>query len=119
MKWQPVSDSRAEPTNESTGLERRTHANDTGYYIVSVLPSGYYTVTVEAAGFKRFQNSRNKLDPNVATTVDVELAVGAVSEAVEVVASVAQVQSETATVGKLIESTLLDNIQMNGLPVPV
>ena len=79
-----------------------------------MLPSGYYTVTVEAAGFKRFLKSRNKLDPNVATTVDVDLAVGAITESVEVVAAAAQVQSETATVGKLIESTLLDNIQMNG-----
>ena len=91
-------------TSESSGLERRTTTNETGHYVVSVLPSGYYTVTVEASGFKRFLKSRNKLDPNVATTVDVELAVGAVTESVEVVASVAQVQSETATVGKLIES---------------
>src|SRR5262245_33425459 len=95
-------------TSESSGVERRTKTNENGYYIVPVLPTGYYTVTVEVSWFKRFHQTKNKLDPNVAATVDVTLEVGTVAESVEVTASVAQVQSETATVGKLIESTLLD-----------
>jgi len=101
-------------TNEGTGVQRRTTSNETGYYVVSVLPSGYYTVSVEATGFKRFLKTRNKLDPNLAATVDIALEVGALTESVQVVASVAQVQSESATVGKLIESNLLDNMQLNG-----
>ena len=36
--------------NEATGIERRTTTNEDGYYIISNLPPGYYTVTVEARG---------------------------------------------------------------------
>src|SRR5690242_17798380 len=52
--------------NESTGLERRATTNETGYYIISSLPPGFYTVVVEAAGFKKFEKTNNKLDANIA-----------------------------------------------------
>ena len=101
-------------TNEATGLERKTATNESGYYVVSSLPPGFYTVTVEATGFKKFVKTRNKVDPNLAATIDAALAVGAVSETVEVVATVAAVQSETATVGKLIENSQIRNMMLNG-----
>src|SRR5229473_3299621 len=56
--------------NEVTGIERRTTTNESGYYIVSNLPPGLYTVTVEAAGFKKYEKTNNKLDANIATAVE-------------------------------------------------
>ena len=100
--------------NEGNSVQRQTTTNEAGYYVVSTLPPGYYTVVVEAKGFKRFQKSQNKLDPNIPTTIDAQLEVGAVTETVDVVASVVKVQSETATVGKLIESSQIANMQLNG-----
>ena len=100
--------------NEATGLERRVATNESGYYVASSLPPGFYTVSVEATGFKRFVSTKNKLDPNIATTVDAMLEVGAVSDTVEVVAAVSGVQSETATVGKLIERSQIENMMLNG-----
>src|SRR5574341_1084445 len=55
--------------NETTLFERRTTTNENGYYVVTTLPPGFYTVTVEAAGFKKFEKTRNKLDSNISTTV--------------------------------------------------
>ena len=100
--------------NEATGLSRTARSNEQGYFTVASLPPGYYTVTVEATGFKKFVSTNNKLDPNVAAQVDATLDVGAVTETVEVVASAANVQSETATVGKLIEASQVQNMQLNG-----
>jgi Carboxypeptidase regulatory-like domain len=100
--------------NEGTGAERRTTTNDAGYYVVSALPPGFYTVTAEATGFKRYQKTQNKLDPNIASTVDVALEVGTVAETIEVTATVANVQSESATLGRLIESTQIQLMQLNG-----
>ncbi|MDP2989007.1 MAG: carboxypeptidase regulatory-like domain-containing protein, partial [Kiritimatiellota bacterium] len=100
--------------NESTGVQRRITATETGYYVVPSVPSGYYTVTVEAAGFKRFQKTRNKLDPDIATTVDAEMEVGALTESINVVATAAAVQSDTATLGKLIETSQIQAMQLNG-----
>jgi len=100
--------------NEVSNYERTAKTNDTGYYIITALPPGFYTVTIEAGGFKKFQQTKKKLDPSIATTVDAELALGEVTETVEVVASVSSVQSESATVGKLLESSQIALMQLNG-----
>lgn len=101
-------------TNETTGLERHATTNETGYYVVSSLPPGFYTLTVEATGFKRFVKTQNKLDPNIATTVDASLELGNVSETVEVTAQAVSLQSETATVGQLVEASQIQNMVLNG-----
>jgi len=100
--------------NETTGFERKVATNAGGYFVVTSLPPGFYTVTVEATGFKRHVKTSNKLDPNIASTVNVSLEVGRVTETIEVMASVTQVQSETATVGKLVESSQIKNMMLNG-----
>ena len=43
--------------NEVSNYERTAKTNDTGYYIITALPPGFYTVTVEAGGFKKFQQT--------------------------------------------------------------
>lgn len=100
--------------NEATRLERRAQTNETGYFVVANVPPGFYTVTFEAAGFKKFTSTGNKLDANVATSVNATLEVGAVTETVEVVANLAQVQAETATVGKTVDAQQISNLMLNG-----
>lgn len=100
--------------NEATSVERKATTNESGYYIVSSLPPGFYTVTVESTGFKRFEKTNNKLDPNISTTVDANMSVGQASETVSVTAEAPAIQSETATVGKLITSNEIRNIPLNG-----
>src|ERR1041385_1701098 len=51
--------------NEATGVERATSSSEAGTFSVTNLPSGMYTVTVEAQGFKKYSSSGNKLDPNL------------------------------------------------------
>ena len=100
--------------NEATALERVTKTNESGYYVVSSIPPGYYTVTVGATGFKRFVKSQNRLDASIPITVDAVLQVGDVAETVEVVASVANVQVESATVGRTIEARQIEDMMLNG-----
>ncbi len=101
-------------TNEATGAERRAVTNESGYYIISSLPAGFYTVSVEATGFKKYEKTRNKLDPNIATTVDASLQVGSASEVVNVVAEAVNIQSESATLGRVVTSSEIKNIPLNG-----
>lgn len=100
--------------NEATGVERKAQTNASGYYTVTNLPPATYMVTVEAQGFKKVELRNNKLDPNTTATVDVSLTVGQVTETVEVVAEAVQIQSDTATVGKVIESSQIRHMQLNG-----
>src|SRR5205085_10110998 len=74
-------------SNEAMGTERKVTTNQDGLYSVTNIPSGFYTVTADAAGFKKFVGSHNKLDPNATTRVDVHLTLGQATETVEVTAS--------------------------------
>ena len=109
-----VPNAKVSIQNEATGLERHAATNESGYYVVSGLPPGFYTLTVEATGFKLYVKTQNKLDPNIAATADALLEVGAVTERVEVVASRAQIQVESATVGKLVEAEQIRAAMLNG-----
>jgi hypothetical protein len=100
--------------NEATGLERKATTNESGYYIVPNLPPGFYTVRVEAAGFKRYESTNNKLDPNIATTVNADLQVGAATESINVVSEAPAVQSESATVGRVITAKEVQDTPLNG-----
>src|SRR5437764_15438129 len=51
--------------NES-GLERQATTNDAGYYTITNIPPGYYTISVEVSGFKKYEITRNKLDASAA-----------------------------------------------------
>src|SRR5579864_2364549 len=70
--------------NEATGTERRTNTNESGYYTVTNIPAGLYTISAEAAGFKKIDSVHNKLDPSGALAVDVALTVGNATEVIEV-----------------------------------
>jgi len=100
--------------NEATGNERRAATNESGYYTFTNIPSAVYTVTVEATGFKKTAVTGNKLDPNVPATVDVNVAVGQTSESIEVTADAVAIQSESATLGRVVSETQIKNLQLNG-----
>jgi hypothetical protein len=100
--------------NEATGLERQATANESGYYVVTSLLPGFYTVTAEATGFKKFESLHNKLDPNATLSVDAALQVGASTEVVEVTASAQALQTESASVEKLVTRSQIDSLELNG-----
>ncbi len=100
--------------NEATGLERSTQSNESGNFTFASMPAGMYTVAVEATGFKRYQRTGNKLDANLPLAVDVTLEVGALTETVDVVANATRIQTETATVGRLVDSSQIQNLMLNG-----
>lgn len=100
--------------NEETGLERQLLTNESGYYAVPNLLPGYYTVTVEAAGFKKFDTTNNKLDSNSTLTLDANLQVGLASDAVEVTGTTQSLQTESAALDKLVTRTQIDSLELNG-----
>ena len=109
-----VANARVTIRNEGTGFERIVNSNESGFYTVTNLPPGYYTVIVEMAGFKSSTKTRNKLEAALPLQVNAELAVGALSESVTVEANVAQLNTESATVGKTVEQVQIQNLTLNG-----
>lgn len=109
-----VPNAKVTVRNEGTGLERQTQANESGNYTVTSLSAGTYTVNAEAPGFKKYQRTGNRLDANLPLAVDLTLEVGAVTETVDVVADAQRIQTETATVGKLVDDYQVRNLMLNG-----
>ena len=100
--------------HNQSGLERQTTTNDSGFYTVTNLPRGLYTLTVEAPGFQRYESRENKLDAAANLVIDAPLAVGSNNQTVEVSASAVQLQTESATVEKLVTREQIDSLEMNG-----
>ena len=88
--------------------------NEAGYYTVTNIPSGVYSVAIVASGFKKFDSNNNKLDPSSVMGVDVVLTVGAATETVEVTASAARLQTESAVVSRQITREQIDALELNG-----
>jgi hypothetical protein len=109
-----VANARVMAKNETNGLERTVSSNGEGYYVITQLPPGFYTVTVEAQGFKTYKESNKKLDPNVPAKLDALLQTGQVSEVVNITATTVGVQTETSAVGKLVDEQTIKNTQLNG-----
>ena len=97
-----------------SGLQRSTVTNESGYYTVTNVPPGLYTVIAEAPGFQKYQSADNKLDPSSNLVVDATLSVGATTQTVEVSASAVQLQTESATVQKLVNREQIDALELNG-----
>src|SRR5690349_11245466 len=71
-------------TNTGTNSNRVLQTNSAGSYIAPELPIGPYSVSAEAAGFKRYERTGIKLNTNDTVRVDAVLEVGNVSENVTV-----------------------------------
>ncbi len=100
--------------NENTGDTRTVQSNASGYYVIPNLVVGTYSISAESAGFKKTVQSGIALSSAMRLSVDLELAVGAVSETVEIKGLVGLVQTESAVVGRTINSKQVADLTLNG-----
>src|SRR5882724_1488893 len=100
--------------HNQTGIQRETTTNESGFYTVTNLPPGLYTISVQAPGFQKYQSNDNKLEPSGHLGIDVPLAVGSSNETVEVTATTVALQTESATVQKLVTREQIDALELNG-----
>ena len=109
-----IPDVKVTLTNEATGVDRSVKTAENGYYVFTAVPSGVYTVVAEATGFKKISSTKNKIDANMAATVDLTLQVGELTQSVEVTASAARIQTDTAALGRVVDRAQFDAIQVTG-----
>ena len=100
--------------NQATGQTREAATNESGVYSIPTVPPGTYTLAVEAAGFKKYESTDNKVDPSVPANISAALTVGALTETVEVTGTIATLQTESGALGKVIEGKQIQDIQLNG-----
>lgn len=91
-------------TNDATRAERRMQTNEDGQFVFTPLVPGTYTLTVEQANFKKYQESSITLNAKDRRQINVMLEIGDVSELVTVTSQQNVVQ-DSPTGQTLISST--------------
>jgi hypothetical protein len=101
-------------TNEETNLTRETLTNDSGYFAIPSLPPGRYRVAASQPGFKSAQVSGIELLIDQTVRVDLKLEVGNITDQITISADAVQLQTETPTLGQVIEEKPITDLPLNG-----
>ena len=101
-------------TNLSTNAQRDTRTDESGAYTLPFLTAGDYSVTATLPGFQVQKIDKVTLQVQQTARLDFAMKVGEVTETVNVEASAALLQTETSTVGTVIDSTKIVDLPLNG-----
>jgi Carboxypeptidase regulatory-like domain len=99
--------------HEGTKIERKVQTNEAGQYRVTPLNPGTYTIQVEGAGFKREVRTGVVLEVAAVLEVDFALQIGEVTETVSITGITPTLQTESASVGSVVDSRELQHLPVN------
>jgi hypothetical protein len=103
-----ISDTSGNATHPTT-------TNGDGAYVVAGLPGGSYNIEVTAKGFQKYAAKGVVLDVAAKVRVDIQLTVGAITEEVVVTGeSVAQVETQSSSIGSTISGKQVEQLELNG-----
>ena len=97
-----------------TGLTEEQQTNSKGYYRFPGLAVGTYTVTTRSKNFKTKVIEDVVLRVGQIRTLDVQLGVGAISEEIEVKATLAPADRVSASASTVIDTTQIADLPNNG-----
>jgi hypothetical protein len=100
--------------NSSTGIHYQGLTNETGTYYVSNLRPGRYRIEVEKLGFKAVIESGVVLHVQDALEVNFEMMLGSASESVTVEGEESPIDTESSTVGTVVEQRKANELPLNG-----
>jgi hypothetical protein len=101
-------------TQTETGAVRTTISGADGGYVLPTLPIGPYTLEASKEGFAKYVQSGIILQVATAPTVDIGLRIGSITEQVQVEANTTLVETQTTSVGAVIESQRILELPLNG-----
>ncbi len=110
----PVAGAKVTLTNVATNAARSTQSSGTGAYLFDLISPADYRLEIEAKGFNKEVIDNVRALIGRPTETNVQLSVGAMSQTVEVKASLqdAVINTQDATLGNVIES-----VQITQLPL--
>src|ERR1700739_3733458 len=113
-----VAGARVTIANQAQGVSRNTTTESTGEFEFLALPPGTYVLSVEKAGFGRYEQRNLELLVSVPTTVNVQLQVGGITTEVEVVGEAPAINTEDASLGIAFGENQVKELPLEGRNVP-
>ncbi len=96
------------------GIEFTTTTDTNGEYVAGPLKVGRYTVTVEKDKFKTAVAGPVQLDVQGRVEANVRLDVGEVTQKVEVTVQSPLLETETSSMGQVMDKTRIETLPLNG-----
>jgi len=102
-------------TNQGTGTTRETVTSAEGFYRIGELTPGKYTVTAEAASFKKFSSQDVDVQAETTRGLDITLQVGAVTDQITVSGdTLPTLQTEDASLSSTITAEQFERLPQTG-----
>ena len=109
-----ITDAKVTLTNMGTAEKREQSSGADGLFTFVNLFPGQYRVDVEKDGFKHFVRTPIVVEVQQSTRVDAALQVGEVSQIVEVTSQTPLLQTESSSLGQVVEQRKADELPLNG-----
>jgi hypothetical protein len=97
-----VTGAPVEATNVGTNVKTARTTTDAGYYVISPLPAGEYTVTVSAPGFRALTQEHVIVDALSSVGLNLTLTVGTTAEQLTVTGALPELNTSDASIGQTI-----------------
>ena len=101
-------------TETGTGASRTTQTGPDGHYLFNELRPTEYSLTVAAPGFRPYTQERITLLADQSLTIGMKLQMGSATAAVTVTAEANQVNTTTANLSEVVESSRMVELPLNG-----
>ena len=109
-----IADAQVTLTNVDTAEKRVQQSGTDGLYsFVNLLP-GRYRIDVEKTGFKRVARPEVIVEVGQVVRIDLALQVGEMTQTIEVRGETPQLQSETSSMGQVVEERKANELPLNG-----
>jgi len=110
-----IPDANVTITNAATNLVRTATTDEDGFYTVTNLPVGTYTILVARDGFKKAQQAGVVLAADARLTQDMTLEVGQLTETVQITSGVGEtVNTTSGEVARVVDQRQVQNLALNG-----
>ena len=110
----PISGATVTATSQSTGISRSAKTDDSGHYLIPLLPVSVYTLRVEFTGFQTAESKDLRLQVDEARELNFTLSPSAVTTQVEVSATAVAVETTNPSLGQVITSQEVQQLPLNG-----
>ena len=110
----PVSGAAVFVINRNTNVRTGVTTGSDGIYVATPLKIGAYAVQVEVTGFKKVLREGIQLQVQDRLRLDFQLEVGDVTQTVEVRAESPLLQSESTSLGQVIDKRSVADLPLNG-----
>jgi Carboxypeptidase regulatory-like domain len=109
-----VSGALVQAISQDTGAVRDAKTDESGHYLIALMPRGTYTVRVSFQGFQTAENKDIVLQVDEPRELDFSLTLASVSSQVQVEGTPVAVETSNATLGQVITSQEVAQLPLNG-----